>query len=102
MFGLEVTDTIVIAENPNEDGEWGGTGSLMKEDWLPLSILLSTNQDGGGFDRIDMHYGIRAGGTLPANSSLVILIRPIGIAEMPTITWVYFLGVTSKKKKEFI
>ena len=54
MFGLEVTDTIVIAENPNEDGEWGGTGSLMKEDWLPLSILLSTNQDGGGFDRIDM------------------------------------------------
>ena len=53
-FGLQVTDTIVIAENPNEDGEWGGTGSLMKEDWLPLSILLSTNQDGGGFDRIDM------------------------------------------------
>ena len=32
VFGLEVTDTIVIAENPNEDGEWGGTGSLMKED----------------------------------------------------------------------
>jgi len=27
MFGLEVTDTIVIAEKPNEDGEWGGAGS---------------------------------------------------------------------------
>jgi len=27
MFGLEVTDTTVIAEKPNEDGEWGGAGS---------------------------------------------------------------------------
>ena len=40
------------------------------------------------------HIGIKAWGTIPANAlalSLVILIWPIGIAEMPIITWVSFL-----------
>ena len=47
-------------------------------------IDLSEKLNNSYFQAI-IHNGIRAGGTLPANSSLVILIRPIGIAEMPTI-----------------
>ena len=47
--------------------------------------------DNQNYSNFREHNGIRAWGTLPANLSLVILIWPIGIAEMPTITWVSFM-----------